>query len=131
MKSYSKSKEENKTRIKWNDNNANNDTTERKIHCVSKEILNPPRTCRSNDSLPKISSLKFNITPANFRSEKTSLEARYEILEMIGKGKFGEIRKIKDKINNELRALKIIPKFKFEKPEEFSQEICILQKLVN
>lgn len=96
----------------------------------TKEDGKVPQSVRSFEVLPRMASFKFQFTPANFRSEKKSLEERYVILELIGKGKFGKVRKIKDKITNELRALKILPKDLCQSPLEFSEEIKILQRLV-
>jgi serine/threonine protein kinase len=40
--------------------------------------------------------------------QKGRIKAKYTILETIGKGSFGEVKKILHKVTSELRAMKII-----------------------
>lgn len=76
-------------------------------------------------------SPRLDVTPQRFRIEKKGkLEDLYEIKELIGKGGFGEVKKIRNKITNEIRALKIMLKSKCQMTKEISDEISILQKLV-
>ena len=74
---------------------------------------------------------KFQVGPAQFRCEnKRNIEEQYEVLEVIGKGSFGEVKKIRDRETGELRALKVMQKKSCQMTKEFSDEIQILQKLV-
>ena len=74
----------------------------------------------------------FKIEPLHFRGEREveSLESKYLIEGVIGKGSFGEVKKIKDKDNNQYRALKIIHKANCQKTDDFADEIEIIKKLV-
>ena len=76
-------------------------------------------------------STSFRIEPQYFRVErKGQLESRYKIDEIIGKGSFGEVKKIIDKHTGLYRALKIISKDNCEKTDSFNDEIEIIKKLV-
>jgi len=94
-----------------------------------KEEIKTPESCRSQDVYNRAPSLKFQLTPMCFRSEKKSIEDRYQILEMIGKGAFGEIRKIRDRFTKEIKVLKTLHKSQCQDAKEFSEEIKILQRL--
>ncbi len=48
--------------------------------------------------------------------QKGKIKAKYRVLETIGKGSYGEVKKISHKVTGELRAMKIIRK------EEVSKE---------
>ena len=86
---------------------------------------------QSNGDLIKKGTYEFSPIPAQYRSEnKDKLEERYEVLEAIGKGGFGLVRRIQDKSTGVCRALKTMQKAKCQDPREFSGEIKILQKLV-
>ena len=51
----------------------------------------------------------FIINPGILVQErKNSIESNYEILEVIGKGSFGEVKKVKHKELDVVRALKIM-----------------------
>ncbi len=96
------------------------------------EEVKRTRTVRSSDGIKTKLSLNFKPMPAQFRCEnKNKLEERYDVLEMVGKGGFGEIRKIKDKNTGTIRALKIMQKSRCQAAKEFSDEIQILQRLVH
>jgi serine/threonine protein kinase len=61
----------------------------------------------------RLSDKKFNITinPRMLVSERRNpIEKNYEILEIIGKGGFGVVKKVKHKELDVVRALKIISK---------------------
>ena len=74
-------------------------------------------------------SLKIN--PSNYRVEKTGkVNEIYQSLELVGKGGYGEIRKVRNRITNEIRAVKIIAKDQAQMIEFFSEEINILKQLV-
>ncbi len=80
-----------------------------------------------------ISSKQFvlGLDPQHFRREnKNVVNEKYEIVEKIGKGAFGEVKKVKEKLTGCIRAMKVIPKDKCEASSKFGDEIKILQKLV-
>lgn len=57
--------------------------------------------------------------PRELASErKNPIEKNYEILEIIGKGGFGEVKKVKHKQLDITRALKIIKKSRYTTPAE-------------
>ncbi len=74
----------------------------------------------------------FKIEPLHFRREqkKESLEDKYTIESIIGKGSFGEVRKIKDKATGQYRAMKVMSKETCQKTDNFADEIEIIKKLV-
>jgi len=73
----------------------------------------------------------LNVNPRCFRIEKSGkVEDNYEILEVIGKGGYGEVRKIKDLRTNEIKAVKAIARNKCQTASPLSDEISILQELV-
>lgn len=49
---------------------------------------------------------------------KNPIEDNYEILEVVGKGGFGEVRKVRHKELDVIRALKIIKKSKYKTAAE-------------
>ena len=58
--------------------------------------------------------LKMTLHPGMLaNSRKNPIETNYEILETIGKGGFGEVKKVKHKEFDIVRALKIINKAKY------------------
>ncbi|CDW91278.1 protein kinase domain containing protein [Stylonychia lemnae] len=63
--------------------------------------------------------------------QKGKIKARYRILETIGKGSYGEVKKIQSKTNYELRAMKIIRKEDVSKEymQSLLNEIDILKQL--
>ena len=76
-------------------------------------------------------SLHLKIEPCHFRVEKPgNIEDRYQMLGVIGKGGYGEVRKVRNRLTNEIRAVKVIAKSKCQMTESFSDEIRILQHLV-
>ena len=85
---------------------------------------------KSHENFRRQPTNKFQMTPAYFRSEQKKLEERYEILEVIGKGGYGEVKRIKDRKTNDIRALKCLHKNQCLDAKEFSEEIKILQGLV-
>jgi serine/threonine protein kinase len=42
--------------------------------------------------------------------QKGKIKAKYRVLETIGKGSYGEVKKILHKVTGELRAMKVIRK---------------------
>ncbi len=66
-----------------------------------------------------------------FRTEKTiSLSDKYEKLELIGKGSFGEVRKVLEKESGKIRVMKCMLKGRCQKSELVVDEIEILKQLV-
>lgn len=64
---------------------------------------------------------------------RNPIEINYEILEVIGSGGFGEVKRVKHKQLDVIRALKIIKKSKYKTPAEIKMiknEIAIM-KLVD
>ena len=73
----------------------------------------------------------LKVNPYLFRVEKAGkIEDSYQMLDVIGKGGYGEVRRIRNIMTNEIRAVKIIAKSRCQKSALFSDEIQILQKLV-
>ncbi len=73
----------------------------------------------------------LKVAPCHFRVEKAgNIDDRYQTLSVIGKGGYGEVRKVRNRFTNEIRAVKVITKSKCQMTEKFSDEINILQKLV-
>ena len=78
------------------------------------------------------SPTNFKIDAGCFRKEMKMelLEDRYTFEDIIGKGGFGEVRRIRDKRTNACRALKIISKSNCQTTDNFADEIEIIKKLV-
>lgn len=100
------------------------------VNKIKQEESKEPDSVRSHDDYQRKASLAFQMTPAYFRSEKEKLNERYEILEIIGKGGYGEVKRIRDRNTNDIRALKLLLKNQCHDAKEFSEEIQILQRLV-
>lgn len=74
---------------------------------------------------------QFRLDAEDFKCEGTAtLEEKYEVISYVSKGAFGEILKLRDKSNNEFRAVKVISKKGCQKPKNFLSEIQILKKMV-
>jgi calcium-dependent protein kinase len=61
---------------------------------------------------------------------RNPIEKNYEILEVIGSGGFGEVKKVKHKELEVIRALKIIKKARYKSPAELKlikNEIAIMK----
>jgi hypothetical protein len=90
-----------------------------------------PDSAASVNIFASLPSMKLDVSPENFRCEKSGkLEDRYQILDTIGKGGYGEVKKIKDIITNETRALKVMLKSRCQMTKMIVDEIRILKKLV-
>lgn len=78
--------------------------------------------------------LNIVINPRMLVSERRNpIEINYEILEFIGQGGFGEVKKVRHKELDVIRALKVIKKSKYKSPQELKMiknEIAIM-KLVD
>ena len=96
---------------------------EKKSIGSAKKEFGPHLKCTTN----------FKIEPQCFRIEKNidSLEDIYILEDSIGKGGFGEVKRIKNKSNGACRALKIINKSNCQMTDNFADEIEIIKKLVN
>ena len=84
----------------------------------SKSVAPPPTT---SPELSKRKSLKNGVTEdgkkamavdvSKFVTEaKGDLHERYEVRKVAGKGAYGEVRMVLDKVTNDIRAMKVIPK---------------------
>jgi serine/threonine protein kinase len=74
-----------------------------------------------NTMVDKVSEKKFKIriNPRMLVSERRNpIEKNYEVLEIIGKGGYGEVKKVKHKELDVIRALKIINKSAYQTPAE-------------
>ena len=61
----------------------------------------------------------ISINPRMLVSErKNPIEKNYEVLEVIGKGGYGEVKKVRHKELDVIRALKVIKKAKYQTPAE-------------
>lgn len=99
---------------------------------VKGEDVKSPGTVSSVKPIMRVNSGQLKVAPSHFRCEKAGkLEDRYQILSLIGKGGYGEVKKIRDIETNEIRALKIMLKSHSQMTKNFSDEIRILQKLVS
>jgi hypothetical protein len=76
-------------------------------------------------------SCGIKIDPSGFRLEnKDPVTQKYEILCSLGKGSFGEVKKIKDKKTGEMRAMKVISRKNCQTTVNYFEEIKILKQLV-
>ncbi len=86
--------------------------------------------------MDQVSKARLNIVinPRMLVSErKNPIEINYEILEIIGKGGFGEVKKVRHKELDVIRALKVIKKSRYKTASELKMiknEIAIM-KLVD
>lgn len=75
--------------------------------------------------------LNIIINPRMLVSErKNSIECNYDVLEIIGKGGYGEVKKVKHKQLDVIRALKIIKKSRYRSAAEckmIKNEISIMK----
>ncbi len=87
---------------------------------------------KSNETSFRLSgaNMGLKVEPMLFRCErKLSPEERYEHLEMIGKGSFGEVRKVKDVVTGKISVMKSIQKSRCQRSELVVDEIEILKQL--
>jgi len=78
------------------------------------------------------SKINMNITSQQFVNEKRGkISKDYEILQVIGKGAFGEVKKVIHKLTGDIRAMKIIKKDKVDEAylRSLNTEISILKQL--
>jgi serine/threonine protein kinase len=75
----------------------------------------------------------FKIEPGHFRVEKKkeTLNDRYIIEDIIGQGKFGVVKRIRDKESKLHRAIKIINKASCQEIDNLVDEIKIIKSLVS
>jgi hypothetical protein len=102
-------------------------------HLDSTEESKSPATTQSAGVYQRTPSSKFRVAIANFRGEKRgTVEERYQTLGTIGRGAFGEVKKIKERTTGETRALKVCPKARGQVvKEDITDEIAILRRLVS
>ena len=80
---------------------------------------------------PRHSMMSISVDPSRFRLErKCSIEEKYEILYQLGKGTFGEVKRVRDKKSMISRAVKVISKENCKLPENYMEEFEILKQLV-
>ena len=73
----------------------------------------------------------LKVSPSVFRVEKSGrFDDNYENMGVIGKGGYGEVRKVRRILTNEIRAVKVISRLRYQKSASFSDEIQILRKIV-
>jgi len=75
---------------------------------------------------------KVPINKAAFvKEQKGKIKAKYRVLETIGRGSYGEVKKIQHKVTGELRAMKVLKKDEVSKEFKKSllNEIDILKQL--
>lgn len=80
----------------------------------------------------KLLGTDIKFEPKCFRGEKrkASFDNNYITCELIGAGSYGEVRKIRDKVTGEYRALKTFSKENCHKTDNFADEISIVKRLV-
>ena len=72
----------------------------------------------------------FSISKRQFiRIIQSDITNHYEVIKKIGEGSYGKIYKAKNKISNELRAMKQMEKSKIKNIQTFKNEIEILSKM--
>ena len=76
------------------------------------------------------SSLKIDLRLFRREKGKKSVDESYEIEHIIGQGGYGNVRRIKDKITGNYKALKTVSKNTCKMIENFATEIEIIKKLV-
>ena len=96
------------------------------------EIVNPKAFLLKPSTSILRCPTNFKIEPLYFRREhrKESLDDRYSTGEIIGKGAFGIVKKVKDVFTGSFRALKVISKKNCQQTDNFADEINIIKKLV-
>ena len=91
--------------------------------------IHTPKSLTSSMDLELCASLK--VGPQLFRGErKMNLSDKFEQLEIIGKGSFGEVRKVKDRASGKISVMKSMLKSQCQKSELIVDEIEILKQLV-
>eukprot|EP01022_Parablepharisma_sp_SALTPOND_P021490 TRINITY_DN425_c0_g1_i1.p4 TRINITY_DN425_c0_g1~~TRINITY_DN425_c0_g1_i1.p4 ORF type:complete len:288 (+),score=28.19 TRINITY_DN425_c0_g1_i1:3717-4580(+) len=81
-------------------------------------------------NIPSTQKFQLSMAPEYFRREnKSVVNTKYDSLETVGKGAFGEVKRVRDKATGCIRAMKVIAKEKCEASSKFADEIKILQKL--
>jgi len=107
-----------------------------KFEIPEKALLNPVKddqanaktnensiNCKSANSPIKLEAKMFKI------ERKYSKGTHFELLELIGKGTFGEVRKIRDQYTSKIYVMKSILKSQCQKTESIIDEIEILKQL--
>ena len=110
----------------------------KKAHnCEERKLIHMPQSVYeiSNETFGKCETAYFGnglkVTPELFRCEKQgSISDRYETLNFVDRGAFGEVNKVMDRITKQLRAVKVINKEKCQMTHNFADEIKILKRIV-
>jgi serine/threonine protein kinase len=87
---------------------------------------------KRRSSISKLSA-RMGIDKQLFINEgKGKIEKNYEILEIIGKGGYGVVKKVRHKISGSIRAMKVMQKDAFDPLSllTISNEVEILKQLV-
>ena len=80
--------------------------------------------------LVKTDNIYLDLSKVRLEGNGT-LESKYEILQKLGSGAYGEVQKIRDLQTDEVKAVKFISKLKCHTVDKYNDEIEILKKLVN
>ncbi len=84
-----------------------------------------------SDKAVNRSGMMVSIDLSGFRRErKESVDTSYELMYVLGKGSFGEVRKVRDKETKECRAMKVISKANCKTTVNYREEVDILKQLV-
>ncbi len=82
----------------------------------------------SMDLSPRANSIA--VDPSGFVLEKKGgLEDKYEILYTLGRGAFGEVKRVRDRSTGVQRAVKVVFKDRCVMTDKFTEEIEVLKKL--
>jgi len=94
--------------------------------------INQLKSPQPNSPTPKSPTSKVNISFSSFINAKSgSYTADYKVGQLLGSGAFAQVKKVTNKKNKAIRAMKILEKKKIPKNEEekFISEIQVLKQL--
>ncbi len=90
-----------------------------------------PRNVARSEAIMIKCSTNICLGPEHFRMEKEGdIHDMYDFVEFLGRGSYGEVHSVRDKMTGELRAVKIIDKNYCQMTDTAVDEIKILQRLV-
>ena len=84
---------------------------------------------RSEDN--KQNSFKIDLKCFRGEKRKKSINDAYVIEEIVGRGNYGEVRRIKDKVTGKYKVIKKTLKVKCKMTDNFENEIEIIKRLVS